>query len=62
MLKNGQKTILITRLSAEFNYADVPQAKAKDYLYVIFVVGLLVLCRMYNMAALFGGIVTGGSL
>ena len=48
--------------SGEFRYADVAPAKPKDYLYTVFAVGAFFLCRMINIAALFGGIALGGSL
>lgn len=46
----------------EFQYADVPPAKLKDYLYAVFAVGAFFLCRMVNIASLFGSIALGGSL
>lgn len=46
----------------EFQYANVPPAKRRDYLYTLFAVAAFFLCRLVNIAALFGGIVLGGSL
>ena len=48
--------------SGEFSYADVPPAKPKDCIFALSAVCILFLCRMINIAALFGGLVTGGSL
>ena len=41
----------------EFPYAAIPPAKAKDYLYCILVIALLVILRLYNIAQFLGGLV-----
>lgn len=46
----------------EFQYADVSLAKPKDYIFVLVAVAVFILCRLINIAALFGGIALGGSL
>lgn len=46
----------------EFRYADPAPARLKDYMYVLFAVAAFILCRLVNIAALFGGIALGGSL
>ena len=46
----------------EFHYADVPPAKPKDFIYAVTAVCIFLLCRMVNIAALVGGLVSGGSL
>lgn len=52
--------MLLRGFRGEFPYADVAPAKLKDYLYPILVVGAFILCRLFNIAALFGGIALGG--
>lgn len=46
----------------EFHYADATPAKLKDFLFPLFTVGAFVFCRLFNIAALFGGIALGGSV
>lgn len=46
----------------EFHYAAVPAATAKDYLYTILTLVVLLLCRLINMTMFLGSVASGGFL
>lgn len=55
-------SMLLRGFYGTFRYADMRPAKLKDYMYTVSVIGILLLCRLVNIAALFGGLAMGGSL
>lgn len=48
--------------NGSFQYADTAPITWRDYLYIVAAAGLILLCRLVNVAALFGGIAVGGTL
>ncbi len=46
--------------NGNFYYADLKKAKLRDYLFTMISIALFILCRYVNLAALLGGVITGG--
>lgn len=53
-------SMLLRGFCGEFRYADVKPAKAKDYVFTFAALGAFVLCRYFDIAEIFGGMVLGG--
>ncbi len=53
-------SMLLRGFKGEFYYADVKQAKTRDFLFVVVVLALLVVLRYVNVSELLGRLVMGG--